>query len=251
MFFNKSVSVICDVFQEANMFLRRPLVLSLCVIFLLTLVAADSEGSILLNSKGWQITGPSVTNEFSASIIDDDNGNPDVLLIEIVKNFKADWEFGFGPSIILNFNQVADDASTAKKIIINDESISNNTDKDWYDFHWVLGTFNVASFDQVETSKMDTDLFAQHSWNTWLDDPSDPTTRKEELALFDGVVPMGDAFYPGYKNGGIVIDIDLPVGDGDNAFFYLKEYPSVPEPATMSLLAIGGIAMLVRRKNRK
>ena len=233
------------------MFLRRPLVVSLCAVFLLTLVAADSEGSILLNSKGWEITGPSQTNEFSASIVEDEYDDSSVLIIEIFKNFKADWEFGVAPSLNLSFTQVADDASTATRIIINDELIKNNTDKDWYDFHWILGTFDVASFDQIETAKMDMTPFAQHSWNVWQDDPNDATTRKEELTVFDGIVPMGDSFHPGHVTGGIVIDIDLPTDDNDEAFFYLKELPSIPEPATMSLLALGGFAMLARRKNKK
>jgi hypothetical protein len=58
--------------------------------------------------------------------------------------------------------------------------------------------------------------------------------------------PGDDVFWPGYESGQLVIVTNPGMEVGDR--FGLKELPSVPEPATMTLLGMGALFVTARKR---
>lgn len=215
-----------------------------------------ADAAILVeDAKGWKINAPDWAVSLGASVDVHSEGGPDVLLLEIDKNFTGSPdEYGIFPSITLVFDQVAPDGETATKIVILDESATNNTTVDWDDYHFKLFTYGLASFNREETFPSDYGLsgddfsiapFTQYEWqpDVYIAGPG----IVEHLELFGGTVLKGDQFSPGGgPNGGeLVIDVDLS-GD-DAAHFGFKEIPT-PEPGTLVLLTIGAAAIALRKR---
>lgn len=233
-------------------------VLAVAVLMASLLWAGSAQGSTILhpNAKGWKITAPSWAVSLGAVVDVESVQDPDVLALEVWKNFTGSPdELGVMSSIGMNFTQVAEDASTASQIVILDEFVSNNTTEDWIDYHFKLATFGVASFNRDETfpseaqppqpgEDFSTDQFASHQWI----DKQVPV-GDEELFLFDGLVGQGEQFSPGGEPGGGALYIDVDLSGEDDAFFGLKEIPTIPEPAAMSVLALGGLLLLQRRRS--
>ncbi len=224
-----------------------------CVfVFLLLPFATVQAALIYENAGGWRITGSGNDDGSPASVVVHP-GPRDVLLIEITKVFVGRPDrYGYLPAIFLNFTQVNPDESTASKIVILDEDIQNNTARDWIDFHWYLFGYGNARFNTAETFPSDYKLpgdnfnlspFSGRSWSSQGTGPG----QVEALNAFTGVVAKGDSFTPGGgPNGGeLVIDVDLTAARP--GFFILKELPTIPEPATLSLVTIGA-ALLIRRR---
>lgn len=225
--------------------------------------AGSASASVLLSAKGWQVSMPAWTSAISSASIIEDPANASTLVIEITKNFRGQLiESGAGPTITMTFTQTAADASTATRIIINDESVSNNTNFSWDEFHFGLSQMGYASFDHGQTFPGDVggnpaqnfsiSPFANHSWTSVHPDPGNPQTWTDTLNLTGGAVPVGGMFGPGSASGALVINLDLTSLDGSvsNGSFTMSEFPvHAPEPLSFSLLALGGLAMLARRRS--
>lgn len=121
---------------------------------------------------------------------------------------------------------------------------------DWRDFHIdLLGGFTV--FDSVSTKNSggpdpigwDIAPFKQAAF----------TASLKRLDIWDGVVPAGQSWLPGGAPAGGPAggQLWLDVFPNPNSFtsFTLKETPT-PEPATVCLLAFGGVALLTKRGRR-
>jgi hypothetical protein len=232
---------------------------SLFVFVALTAVLAGtsaSSASTLLNSGGWQITmATDATVDARAVVVVDPASTGDILVINIFKHFtQAAGQFGEMPSLLMNFKQVAPDAQTAGKIVINEETVYNDTGIAWTDFHWVLGQWGCASFNQGQTypgspqTDFSTAPFVNHTWVQTMPDANDPLTWSQQLNVFGGTLDANDSFGPGYT-GALVIDVNKDFdGQAATGFFTLMETPTVPEPATLGLLAMGGLSMLLKRR---
>ncbi len=237
--------------------LKKRLVVALIIILgapAIVLGARIVSGDIIFEEAGWKITMPSwVESPTGGAVVvrDTSPGIPDdVLVLEIGKIFKGSLgQFNEMPSVVMMFEQITNDAPD--KIVINDEAIVNNTTADWIDFHYILmGT--EASFNRAETfpsatggnPDWDFDIapFKQYSWR------KNPQAGTEQLSLFDGVVPQGHTFFPGSPEGSLVIDVDL--SGPQFVSFMFKEIPSIPEPATLLLLMLGGAVLTVHRRRR-
>ncbi len=135
-----------------------------------------------------------------------------------------------------------------------DKDVINQTRFHWTDFHMTLG------MRRPDGSFMESDEF---DFLFFKDDP--PPMEKQ--GLFENP-PMKDEpvapdnlwwfwnpgkGFPGVKPGDLAIfwmGIQIPPHKFENgmARFVLREHASIPEPATLALLASSGIALLLRRR---
>ena len=213
-------------------------------------IVSVASADIVYESKGWRFTMPNWSLPSSgAAVVEDQLGpnvqNPeDILLIELSKVFKGEPSAltGSMPSIQIGITQIADDADTASQIVINDEAIMNLTSVAWTDFHMILVTADQVGFNTALSEGLNTEPFSSMSWGGYN------SVGATELNFFDGIVGVGDQFSPGSLSGEIVIDVDL--SSDEPVSFFLKEVPTIPEPATMAVLGLGGLTMLLRRKRQ-
>ena len=135
------------------------------------------------------------------------------------------------PPIIIDFTQVKPDPNTVPEIRIAEESVTNHTDVDWYDYHWIL-TDSRSWFD-VSASVFSTAPFTEQSFSNFQDVGQ---TMAMELNADGGVVADGATFYPGSDEGDLVIGVDLSGVFPVSAEF--KQLPTIPEPSVLALLAV-------------
>ena len=154
--------------------------------------------------------------------------------ITIEKDFGPyevdDGEIEF-PIAKITFNQVLDDDNTVSRIIIDSESIDNNTGAAWTQFEWLVVPTGAAAFNTGESAGWNVSPFAS---STFVD--------SNTLKAFDGTIANGATFSP---SGGLVIDIDLSAS-GSPIAFDLKQRV-VPEPTCLAMLVLGAAAILRRR----
>ncbi len=210
-----------------------------------------------LGNSGWSVesAGGSASVTLDRDLYEEQGRR--CVRIEISKDFTNP---DLSP-IYLNFFQAALDNATANRIIIVDENIYNNTGVPWYDFHWFVGYTDVAHFNRELTypavnpnsNESGSNMLLEAGWSidpfTTHDWPSGQAIGAEELSAAGGTVPNHSVFHPGLASGELVIDVNL---DGDSmVHFFLKELPTIPEPASLLLMGCGGLALLMRRKVRK
>lgn len=170
----------------------------------------------------------------------------DAVFIQKSAEFTQPPVNGIFPAIPIVFRQI--DASAVGNIVIENEIITNSTGVAWTDFHMQLINGNDAAFDPAATANsggpgpigFTIDPFTQAAF----------TPDNRGLDLWDGVVSDQTTWTPGNGVAGGQLWIDVAVGDGVNqpfTLFTLKETPT-PEPAALMLLAIGGLALLQRRR---
>ncbi len=225
---------------------------ALGAILISTVFVSTSSASIVFESKGWRISMPSWAEPGSGAAVIEDPAEPDILIIEIFKVFKGTVGInGDMPSIVMTFTQIGDLSNTASKIVINDESVSNHMDVDWTGFDMILVSPGLAKFNGEEMFGGPSSLYADQFSSVSLTGEISPLTGNPigtHLSFRDGIVPMGDDFTPGSFSGAIVIDPVLR--DAGPAVFKLKEIPTIPEPASLSLL-LGGASLLLRRRMKR
>ena len=201
--------------------------------------------------SGWEIViSPSVIDIGEISTPYVYGVTDDAVYIQLDKTFtEPPVDMLFDP-LIIEFEKTSADASL--NIVIEDEYIVNDTGTEWFDFHMHLivdilspeAGFNPSFL--PDGGQLEDVYFSTNSGYEGL---------PIELHFVDsdgsGVPssPAGDdVFQPGYKSGQIVIATNPELEVGER--FGLKEVPTVPEPATVCLLGIGGVLMAFRRKKR-
>jgi hypothetical protein len=225
-----------------------------CFVAVLALVAPAGAGVIPLVfdpgggnpilDSGWEAIVPDAT--VSGIVIDAITPGSDVR-IQIDKNFLFPPDVGgVFPAIQIIFSQTLPDAQTVPQIIIEDESITNQTGVEWTDFHWALLDGGSVWFDVGASTPFDTSPFVNQSFvdNFGFGDANKAT----DLNVDGGTVAPGGGFFPGIAglNGSLTIEFDLA---SSNSEFFLKEFPT-PEPTTLAFLALGSLGLVARRRRR-
>jgi hypothetical protein len=152
------------------------------------------------------------------------------------------------PPILIQFQQIA--PSAAAHIVIDDEMLTNSTGVTWTDFHIELVNLSGgAVFDPVKTAA---------SGGTgpigWTVEPfalAVFSSNLKKLDIWDGQVPSGETWFPGDGAHDGQLWIDVTPDQNNSCSFVLVEQPTttgIPEPATLCLLALGGLAIIRRRK---
>jgi len=126
--------------------------------------------------------------------------------------------------------------------------MTTSTCEDWLDFHMQLVDGNDAFFDPARTAASGGDGPIGWTIDPFTQAQFSPDNR--ELDIFGGTLSAGSVWFPGdgASNGQLWIDVNS-AGDGEPlTVFTLKETPSIPAPAALALLGIGGLAANRRRR---
>jgi hypothetical protein len=225
-----------------------------CLVAVLVFAAPASAGVIPLTfdpvggdpivDSGWEAIVPDAT--VSGIVVDAITPGSDVR-IQIDKNFLFPPDVGgVFPAIQIIFSQTLPDAQTVPQIVIEDESITNQTGVDWTDFHWVVLDGGSVWFNVAASTPFDTSPFVNQSFvDNWGFGDANKAT---DLNVDGGLVANGGGFFPGIAGlgGALTIEFDLA---SENSEFFLKEFPT-PEPTTLAFLAFGSIGLVARRRRR-
>jgi hypothetical protein len=206
------------------------------------LASSSAFAAIVPLGGGWQAQVP---DDNTVSFVVDAT-SPDYLLIEVSKDFiYPPGPGGVFPAQPIDFLQIDTDENTVPRIVILDESISNQTGVEWTDFHWSLLDGGEVWFDLALSSGWSTDPFMEREWLD-LHGYADPN-KVTDLSVWGGVVPNNSGFFPGTGsgNGELVIDVDLT--SDDPVSFLFKQFPT-PEPSSLALILGVGVALLGRRR---
>ncbi len=120
------------------------------------------------------------------------------------------------------------------------EGVTNNTNQTWTDYHEQLGTGTDGNFVLGSPVQF---LLPTDSTYTNPSFPSSSVTTSD-IDYTGGAVAPGQAI-------SLTFSITVPdISAAGPADFTLRQFPSVPEPGTLGLLALGSISLLTRRRQR-
>lgn len=205
-------------------------------------LAASAAADTIPLAGGWQAD---VQNPAHVSLTVDTVG-ADFIVVEVAKDFtEPPGVGGVFPPLLIDFQQIAPDENTVPRIIIADETITNQTGVPWTDFHWAVLNDGDAWFDVSDSMSFSVSPFTNKTFSDPGNVFGDPD-RATDLAVDGGIVLPGQSFFPGGGpgNGDLVIATDL--SGGDPLSFTLKEFPT-PEPGSVLLLGLLGVWGLRRR----
>ena len=222
-----------------HIFLRYYIVVIVAVV-LIPFSTAQSA-FIQLGDSGWSAA---VNQDWDIGVVVDETTN-DAVIIQIVKRFVGEPdEFGLMPAMYIEFIKNSEQA--VGQIIITDEFITNDTSRNWIDYHMELA---VSIFDPEGGFSLASNPSGDQFATVVLSGSNGHNGLPTKLDFYDGLVPNNpedqDDFRPGYYSGSMIIVADPEMQVGQRIL--LKEYPTIPEPATLGLLALGGLTLLRRR----
>ena len=142
---------------------------------------------------------------------------------------------------------IKDSEEALEKIIIADEFITNDTSTDWIDFHIELA---VSIVDPEAGFGVPTDPSGDQFETVIVSGTNGYNGLPTKIDFYDGVVsadpPDQDDFRPGWHSGYITITANPEMEVGHRIL--LKEYPTIPEPATLALLAATALVLFRQRR---
>jgi hypothetical protein len=213
-------------------------------------LASASVVGVPIDNTGWYVSldNPSGigTVDFFYDGVDDNN-----IRLELLKEFNSTSfdATNQGDALFLKFTLVDPCAPNFRpNIMIWDERIINNTGRDWTDFHIILST-RVPTNSDGNGSSVAFDpayIFTPTQYNPFQSIGYDPAAPTTNLNMENGVLPSDGKQYAfgGAGGGHLRIVTELPRGES----FWLKEFPTVPEPASLILLALGTLPLILKRR---
>ena len=225
----------------------RKLFLSV-VVWVMGIGGASQVSQAVVINGGWEIRVLHDAAQFVGVTVD--AVSDDTLFIELDKIFSSPtFDFDqFGQSVRIEFTVDPQAASHVPNIVILDESIRNNTGRDWTDFHMALidnddeqlgpqvGFDPAYIYESTGDVPFDTIVFQGNDGLNGM-----PT----QIDFRDGVLANGSDMAVGVggtSSNNLRIVTNLQPGES----FRLKEYPTVPEPASLLSLALG-LGVLTRK----
>ncbi|MBN2211121.1 MAG: PEP-CTERM sorting domain-containing protein [Sedimentisphaerales bacterium] len=219
-----------------------------------------STPGVPLGNTGWYVYLESTqfgTVQLFDFGVDDEN-----IWLELDKEFTGGFDQrGVGDSIILRFS-LADPCAVNYRpnIVIRDERVMNSTGVEWSDFHIALGINpNVSPlqkwgfdpdyiFAPAADNPFESIAFDSASWQGTPYGSYNSTPLKLDMFDTDGQgLPDDDSYYIfGGSSSGHLRIVTSGMVPGD--YLILKEWPTIPEPATLSLLALGAMGLLRRKR---
>jgi hypothetical protein len=209
-------------------------------------LALPAPAAVVNLGMGWQASWDDSLDGLVDVINSGEVG--DTLFIQKFCDFRQGPVNEVIPPILIQFQQIA--PSAAAHIVIDDEMLTNSTGVTWTDFHIELVNLSGgAVFDPVKTAA---------SGGTgpigWTVEPfalAVFSSNLKKLDIWGGEVPSGTIWWPGDGASDGQLWIDLKPGPNNSCSFVLVEQPTttgIPEPATLCLLALGGLALLKRKR---
>jgi hypothetical protein len=198
-----------------------------------------------LGTSGWTASWDSSLDPFLSVVVDGQNANS--VFIQKIVQFVGPPPGGLSP-IAVTFTQTAPGA--VPNIVIEDEVVTNQTGVPWLDFHMDITDSGDAAFNPALTAAsggpppigFSIAPFTTASFGT---SASGPNTT---LDIGGGVIAPGATWFPGAgPNGdGSLFITTNPHPTAPFTVFTLKERPTVPEPASLSVVALGALTLLRR-----
>lgn len=201
-------------------------------------------------SSGWKASWDASLDPFVDIIVD--LVTPGAVFIQKSAQFTQGPGPGGFPTIPITFTQLVPGA--VGQIVFNDEIITNSTGVDWTDFHFEILNSGDAVFNPAltnasaggagfTTAPLTNQMFAPDNLSFWVDGFG------LGVGGSDAVIPNGTQWFPGDGafDGELYIDV-VTKAAAPFTVFTLKETPTVPEPATLGLLAFGAFLLLARRR---
>lgn len=222
------------------------------------LVAAAAVAAVVvpvLPAQAWIITqtNPDPQAGYSVAVVVPYSVAPGSDNIEIHKFFLQEPDPANPLPVTLTFTRQAGDQDVINiidELILNLQSAQNRT---WTDYHELIVNDPIVSL-RGGVTFISPDLAT--AWQQTGGAPrlgnSPVSATSSQIDWVDAAQPVpaglfGDAPLNQLVLRGLLLDVSkLNVGES----FQLMEWPTVPEPGTVALIAVGGVALLVRRRTR-
>lgn len=226
----------------------------LLILLVIGLLAIQvSAGEFILGESGWTAY-TNIDDDVSIELISMDTEFYQDMSISITKTFNNPIDqFGNFSPIIIEFKKTNSEI-VVPLINIVQENIINNTGVEWFDYHMFLAVdwfYPEAGF--IEKDDINGDVLEDVQFDDYtglFGLPGQPGSGLPlELNCYNeaaGGVADGSTFTPG--NITILVEPDLMA---PSQSFLLKQYPTIPEPATVLLLGTGILPAILKRKKQK
>ena len=193
-------------------------------------IASSAAGAVVTwPVAGWQVTGDDNT------VITLEDTTDTTITISIEKTLSSTG----GGEVPRNTIQFIGPTSgnTIDQIIVNAETVDNDSGFDWTGYRWEITPNGQVGFDSLTSAWTVTpfDPVTPGSWGSFV------SGRAGSLEVSGGPVPHNDTFSPA---GSLVIDVS-----DDPAFFSFKQI-AVPEPVSATLMLLALPAIIARRRRK-